>query len=308
VSYSNNIGNATVSVQPSQIGLESANITIREGEIGFIPIILTNCTDLQYVTGTFVFNNSVVEFVNVSSTASSINYENTTGLVRFNITYDEETVGDISVADIVMRGVGEPGEGTETKVIIDASDGLGLHSATVIRSNEISLIKDPMDEQELHANFTADVRSGLAPLTVQFTDESSGDPTAWLWDFGDGKSSTEQHPEYTYTSAKNYTVALSIDGGFSTATKSDYIKVTPILFGDANEDGKVNQADTLLVLRQVVELENKLNMDTERDRFQKTDVNHNGVIDVGDALFIAQYNVGLRDVWFEIPVFIAPYE
>ena len=308
VSYSNNIGNVTVSVQPSQIGLESANISIREGEIGFIPIILTNCTDLQYVTGTFAFNNSVVELVNVSSTASSISYENVTGLVWFNITYDEETVGDVSVADIVMRGVGEPGEGTETKIIIDTSDGLGLHSATVIRSNEISLIKDPMDEQELHANFTADVRSGLAPLTVQFTDESSGDPTAWLWDFGDGKSSTEQHPEYTYTSAKNYTVALSIDGGFSTATKSDYIKVTPILFGDANEDGKVNQADTLLVLRQVVELENKLNMDTERDRFQKTDVNHNGVIDVGDALFIAQYNVGLRDVWFEIPVFIAPYE
>ena len=35
-------------------------------------------------------------------------------------------------------------------------------------------------------------------------------------------------------------------------------------------------------------------------QFRKTDVNRNGVIEVGDALFIAQYNVGLRDVWFEL--------
>jgi hypothetical protein len=34
------------------------------------------------------------------------------------------------------------------------------------------------------------------------------------------------------------------------------------------------------------------------EQFRKTDVHENGVIEVGDALFIAQYNVGLRDVWF----------
>ncbi len=36
------------------------------------------------------------------------------------------------------------------------------------------------------------------------------------------------------------------------------------------------------------------------EEFRKIDVNRNSVIDVGDALFIAQYNVGLRDVWFEV--------
>ena len=81
-------------------------------------------------------------------------------------------------------------------------------------------------------------------------------------------------------------------------TKLNYTKVTLVLFGDANEDGKINQADTLHVLKQVVGLEGKFGSSTEQ--FQKTDVNHNGVIDVGDALFIAQYNAGLRDVWFEL--------
>ena len=299
-SYSNNIGNATVNVQPSRMGLESANITICEGEIGFIPVILTNCTDLQYVTGAFVFNNSVVEFVNVSSTASSINYENTTGLIRFNITFDEETVGDISVADIAVRGVGAPGEGTETKVVIDAFDGLGLHGATMTGSNQITLIENITDDLELHADFTAEARSGSVPFTVQFNDTSTGSPTAWSWSFGDGGISDQQHPTHTYTAPGNYTVALSVDGGLSNATKPDYIKITPVLFGDANEDGEVNQADTLLVLKQVVGLKDKPDADNDPLLFQKTDVHQNGVIEVGDALFIAQYNVGLRDVWFEL--------
>ena len=36
------------------------------------------------------------------------------------------------------------------------------------------------------ANFTANVTSGTAPLAVQFTDTSSGSPTEWNWDFGEG--------------------------------------------------------------------------------------------------------------------------
>jgi len=35
------------------------------------------------------------------------------------------------------------------------------------------------------------------------------------------------------------------------------------------------------------------------DTFQKTDLHTNGAIEVGDALFTARYNVGLREVWFE---------
>ncbi|WP_301663651.1 PKD domain-containing protein [Methanoculleus frigidifontis] len=149
-----------------------------------------------------------------------------------------------------------------------------------------------------NASFVADVTGGPAPLTVRFTDTSSISATSWSWTFGDGGTSTAQNPVHTYAAAGNYTVALTLNGGGETCTRSAYIKVTPILFGDANGDGAVNQADTLRVLKEVVGLETKPASGTEQ--FQKTDVHRNGIIEVGDALFIAQYNVGLRDVWFTL--------
>ncbi|WP_301663561.1 GLUG motif-containing protein [Methanoculleus frigidifontis] len=149
-----------------------------------------------------------------------------------------------------------------------------------------------------NASFVADVTGGPAPLTVQFTDTSSISATSWSWTFGDGGTSTAQNPVHTYAAAGNYTVTLALSGGGETCTRSAYIKVTPVLFGDANGDGAVNQADTLRVLKEVVGLETKPASGTEQ--FQKTDVHRNGIIDVSDALFIAQYNVGLRDVWFVI--------
>ena len=61
------------------------------------------------------------------------------------------------------------------------------------------------------ADFTADKEIGLAPLTVQFTDNSTGNPTAWLWNFGDGTTSNEQNPQKTYTSTGNYNVSLMVE-------------------------------------------------------------------------------------------------
>ncbi len=44
------------------------------------------------------------------------------------------------------------------------------------------------------ADFSADTTSGSAPLSVHFTDNSSNYPTSWLWDFGDGSTSTRTEP------------------------------------------------------------------------------------------------------------------
>ncbi|WP_292489688.1 PKD domain-containing protein [Methanoculleus sp. 10] len=77
------------------------------------------------------------------------------------------------------------------------------------------------------ANFTADVTSGTAPLAARFTDTSTGEITAWSWSFGDGNTSTEQHPTHTYTAPGIYTVSLTATnaGGSSTESKTDYITV-----------------------------------------------------------------------------------
>lgn len=78
------------------------------------------------------------------------------------------------------------------------------------------------------AAFTASPTIGSAALAVQFTDLSEGNVSDWLWDFGDGGTSTEQNPTHTYTDAGFYDVSLTVRyGGLtpSTETKQDYIKV-----------------------------------------------------------------------------------
>ncbi len=79
------------------------------------------------------------------------------------------------------------------------------------------------------ADFSGSPTSGAAPLTVNFTDQSTNSPTSWSWDFGDGGTSTAQNPSHEYTSAGDYTVSLTAAnaGGSDTATKTDYISVTP---------------------------------------------------------------------------------
>ncbi|MCM1988014.1 PKD domain-containing protein [Methanococcoides seepicolus] len=78
------------------------------------------------------------------------------------------------------------------------------------------------------ADFEADLTSGTAPLTVQFTDLST-DAESWSWDFdNDGvEDSTEQNPVYTYTVPGTYTVNLTVSNpaGSDTKTAVDYIVV-----------------------------------------------------------------------------------
>ncbi len=78
------------------------------------------------------------------------------------------------------------------------------------------------------ANFVGTPVSGAAPLTVNFTDQSTNSPTSWSWDFGDGGVSTLQNPSHAYNAAGNYTVMLTVTNfcGSDAETKASYITVT----------------------------------------------------------------------------------
>ncbi|MCQ1539531.1 PKD domain-containing protein [Methanocalculus taiwanensis] len=79
------------------------------------------------------------------------------------------------------------------------------------------------------ANFTANRTLGSAPLAVAFTDLSTGNPTSWSWQFGDGTNSTERDPIHPYTLPGAYTVQLRVENsaGGSTMISEDYITVLP---------------------------------------------------------------------------------
>jgi len=75
------------------------------------------------------------------------------------------------------------------------------------------------------AAFSAQPLKGKYPLTVNFTDASTNTPTSWLWNFGDGHTSTEQNPIHQYTSEGSFTVSLTAtnSAGSDTETKTNYI-------------------------------------------------------------------------------------
>ena len=80
-------------------------------------------------------------------------------------------------------------------------------------------------------NFAASAVTGCYPLAVNFTDLStpgSGTVSSWLWDFGDGNTSTQQNPTHIFSAAGNYTVLLVVNnskGCSKSLTKPNYISI-----------------------------------------------------------------------------------
>ncbi len=106
-------------------------------------------------------------------------------------------------------------DGTYT-VILATSNDAGSDSARW----DIELISDDIDDDppipdgppdpvRPTADFISSGNEGTAPFTIQFQDTSDGNPTSWLWDFGDWSDSTEQHPSHTFTKGGEYRVTLT---------------------------------------------------------------------------------------------------
>ncbi|RYD56894.1 MAG: PKD domain-containing protein [Sphingobacteriales bacterium] len=77
------------------------------------------------------------------------------------------------------------------------------------------------------AGFSSNITAGCPPIVVNFTDQSTGSPTSWYWNLGNGTTSTLQNPSTTYLTAGTYTISLTVANslGSNTTTMTGYIKV-----------------------------------------------------------------------------------
>jgi len=75
------------------------------------------------------------------------------------------------------------------------------------------------------ANFTISNSTGCAPLSIQFTDNST-DATTWFWEFGDGNTSTLQNPSHPYSTPGFYTVYLTVS---SPTTCEDVFQLSNVI-------------------------------------------------------------------------------
>ena len=98
-------------------------------------------------------------------------------------------------------------------------------SATLTKTDLIVV-----DPAPLEPDFTTTPISGVGIVQATFTDTTSGTtPTAWLWDFGDGSTSTKQDPTHGYGEPGTYSVSLTAFVGEQSAsiTKTEVVTVLP---------------------------------------------------------------------------------
>ncbi len=155
------------------------------------------------------------------------------------------------------------------------------------------------------ASFTGTPTSGTAPLDVSFTDSSSGSPTSWLWNFGDGNTSTAQNPAHTYTAEGVFTVTMTATNAFGSDTqvRTDYITVNApggftgsgfILSKNSDfstDDRSFSRSDTIYMLA----WNDQLNFDDMRRqkwqlRKKKNKINGN-FTNNGDGSFTASFSL-----------------
>ena len=167
----------------------------------------------------------------VTSTTYPISYNKVTVTIRNEGTEDAGAFKTNFTVDGNTTSIEIPGLDAGNTTTISITDMVRRKSGDSI---PIMSVRYTSASPELPtADFKADVTSGTTSLTVNFTDQSTGSPTSWLWDFGDGTNATEQNVSHTYTSAGNYTVNLTVanEEGNDSEVKTEYIIVSEPLSG-----------------------------------------------------------------------------
>lgn len=101
---------------------------------------------------------------------------------------------------------------TSDKLVVAATHGRGLFSSDIFT--------------DAAAQFEVSNSVTYTGNTISFI-SSSYKATSWNWDFGDGTSSTLENPTKSYTVGGKYNVTLTINGGASSITKTNYIHILP---------------------------------------------------------------------------------
>lgn len=107
---------------------------------------------------------------------------------------------------------------------------LAVMASMFILAGDRCSVREPNNPgDDLAASFTFSPAAPTPGQTVQFTDTSTGSPNSWLWDFGDGATSTAQNPGHSFSELGAYTVSLTVRN----SSGSDQVSRT-VMAVDAN--------------------------------------------------------------------------
>ena len=204
---------------------------------------------------------------------------------------------------------------TWTQYAISTSSYTGFHNITIawygnLYAGHYGFDIDDFSINAPIANFTSNTTQGTAPLTIQFNDTSTDTPTSWLWNFGDGTTSTKQNPTHTYTTPGIYTVTLTAtneadnnkisDNG--QITKTNYITVmdstTPIVVAN-NNTGSYNTILNIILttIDSYGATTTYYTTDGTDPKTSNTRNSYNGPITITNTTTLRYAAINSKDIW-----------
>jgi PKD repeat protein len=197
-----------------------------EGEYGGASVATTGSTPTMPRTFPAITPTASLEALLVAIAAEQNAYALSSGPSGYtlipSLNYEADTGASIRLTAHYKYVASASGSYTTSITYANGGNGVSTHAVHVWFSG---LTEAPV----IVAAFSGTPTSGPAPTTVEFTDESTGDPDTWDWDFGDGGTSTDQHPDHEYTVPGTYSVTLTITKGADEAsvTHEFYIVIAP---------------------------------------------------------------------------------
>ncbi len=113
-------------------------------------------------------------------------------------------------------------------------NAIGTYPVKLTVQNEFGCkdsITKSVTVSDVKADFDIDINNVCGGKPIRFINNSTANAATWLWDFGDGTTSTDTVPTHTYSAENNYTIKLTVTDGkgcSNTMVKSGFVKIKNI--------------------------------------------------------------------------------
>ena len=158
---------------------------------------------------------------------------------------DKDNNGILTTAEQVYQSLGTPSPGATATLNLPASTVLNLPLRLRVVADAVgnnpgpctSPVSGQMEDYTVvlrpnttppAVSFTTNYVPGNCVNPIRFTDTSQNLPTSWLWNFGDGTTSTLQNPLHTYAAAGTFSITLTASNanGSAAITRLNAVSVT----------------------------------------------------------------------------------
>src|SRR3954451_5753970 len=201
---------------------------------------LQNPTHLYNTPGTYTIQltangtSFASRVVSVSSgVASDFTFTPSNPTTQTNINFSDRSSGNVSswfwnfgygTSSTLQNPVKRYTIGGNYPVTLTVSTFTGLSSTSshAVPVTTATPVLPPVSSAFAISPSTAAVRANVA-----FTDQSTGSPTSWQWNFGDGSFSTAQNPTHAYAAQGSYGVSLTVTNATSSSVASHVVTILP---------------------------------------------------------------------------------